>query len=286
MSTIKLNDGHTIPALAIGTGTALYNKDATNAIAVAIQSGFTHLDTAQMYNNEASVGDGIIKSGHDRSQLYVTTKLGKLPAGTSVEESLKESLGKLKLEYVDLFLIHNPVDHPDLKGLWKEFEGVKEKGLTKSIGVSNFQPKHLNEILEVATVPPAVNQIEYHPYVFKASSGIIDVHKQHNIIGASYGGLTPIVRAPGKGIEPVLDKIVDRLAKEVGHPVTQGQVLQLWLRKKGFVVVTTTSKVERLQEYLLVNRLPDITSEEEEEIDTVGSKVHFRQFMKWIDGPY
>lgn len=159
MSTIKLNDGNSIPTLAIGTGTALYNKDATNAIAVAIQSGFTHLDTAQMYNNEASVGDGIIKSKHDRSQLYVTTKLGKLPAGTSVEESLKESLGKLKLEYVDLFLIHNPVDHPDLKSLWKEFEGVKEKGLTKSIGVSNFQPKHLNEILEVATVPPAVNQV-------------------------------------------------------------------------------------------------------------------------------
>ena len=66
----------------------------------------------------------------------------------------------------------------------------------------------------------------------------MDIHKQHNIVGASYGGLTPIVRAPGKGIEPVLDKIVERIAKEVGHPVTQGQVLQLWLRKKGFVTVT------------------------------------------------
>ena len=159
MSTITLNDGNTIPSIAIGTGTALFNKDATNAISLAIQVGFTHLDTAQAYNNEESVGEGIIKSGHDRSKLYVTTKLWKLPEGASVEESLKESLRKLKLDYVDLFLIHNPIDHPDLKGLWKQFEGLKEKGLTKSIGVSNFQPKHLNEILEGATIPPAVNQV-------------------------------------------------------------------------------------------------------------------------------
>ena len=143
MSTITLNDGNTIPSIAIGTGTALFNKDATNAISLAIQVGFTHLDTAQAYNNEESVGEGIIKSGHDRSKLYVTTKLWKLPEGASVEESLKESLRKLKLDYVDLFLIHNPIDHPDLKGLWKQFEGLKEKGLTKSIGVSSLVPRRL-----------------------------------------------------------------------------------------------------------------------------------------------
>ena len=159
MATVKLNDGTSIPIIAFGSGTALYGKDATAQVAQAIKAGFRHIDAAQMYRNEDSVGDAIASSGVPRSELYVTTKLGKLPAGTTVRETLVESLRKLKLDYVDLFLIHMPNDFPDLVGIWKQFEELKKEGLTKSIGVSNAQVKHLTKILEVASTVPAVNQV-------------------------------------------------------------------------------------------------------------------------------
>ncbi|THH03573.1 hypothetical protein EW146_g10397, partial [Bondarzewia mesenterica] len=138
---IKLNDGNTIPWLGFGTGTALYRKDATDMVAAAIKAGFTHLDGAQVYDNEDSLGAGIIASEKPRSELFVTTKLYKLDAGTTVRESLQGSLKTLKLDYVDLFLIHIPSmfkEPGQLKSIWKQFEEVKKEGLAKSIGVSNF----------------------------------------------------------------------------------------------------------------------------------------------------
>ena len=157
--TIPLNDGTRIPWLAFGSGTALLFKDASEPVANAIKAGFRHIDTAQMYKNEEHVGAGIAASGVPREQLYITTKLDKVPDGQSVRDTLVESLRKLRVDYVDLFLVHVPVAHPDLKAVWREMEEVKREGLTKSIGVSNFQPEHLKQIYEVATIPPAVNQV-------------------------------------------------------------------------------------------------------------------------------
>ena len=117
MASVKLNDGTTIPILAFGSGTALYGKDATKQVVQAIQAGFRHIDAAQMYRNEESVGEAIVSAGVPRSELYITTKLGKLPAGKTVRDTLVESLRKLKLDYVDLFLIHMPNEHPDLEGI-------------------------------------------------------------------------------------------------------------------------------------------------------------------------
>jgi hypothetical protein len=157
--SVKLNDGTSIPTIAFGSGTALYGKDAAKAVVLAIKTGFRHIDTAQAYANEDSVGEAIQQAGVDRSELYITTKLHKLPADQTVSESLKTSLQKLQLEYVDLFLIHNPIEHKDIKAVWKGMEEAKAAGLTKSIGLSNFQVSQINEILEVATVVPAVNQV-------------------------------------------------------------------------------------------------------------------------------
>ena len=157
--TIPLNDGTSIPWLAFGSGTALYNKDASDAVAAAIRAGFRHIDAAQMYANEEHVGAGIAAAGVPRAELYITTKLHVLPPGKSVRDTLVDSLRKLGLEYVDLFLVHMPVDHPDLKKTWKEMEEVKVEGLTKSIGVSNFQPKHFEVIMGDAKVVPAINQV-------------------------------------------------------------------------------------------------------------------------------
>ncbi|KAI0780950.1 Aldo/keto reductase [Trametes elegans] len=282
--TISLNNGEQIPWLAFGTGTALYNKDAANAVRLAIQNGITHLDGAQMYGNEESLGAGIAAAGKPRSELFVTTKLAKIPEGKTVRDTLVESLRKLRLDYVDLFLIHMPVDHTGrLKAVWKEFEEVQKEGLTKSIGVSNFRNHELQEILEVATVVPAVNQIEYHPYVFKASKELVEFNKKHNIVITSYGGLTPIVRHKGGPVDPILVSVRERLEKDTGKKVSEGQVLGLWLRAQGVPEITTSSKEERIKEYVATQDLPDLKPEEVEAINEAGSKVHHRVFCSWFD---
>ncbi|THH17240.1 hypothetical protein EW146_g3539 [Bondarzewia mesenterica] len=278
---IKLNDGNTIPWLGFGTGTALYRKDATDMVAAAIKAGFTHLDGAQVYDNEDSLGAGIIASRKPRSELFVTTKLYKLDAGTTVRESLQGSLKTLKLDYVDLFLIHIPSmfkEPGQLKSIWKQFEEVKKEGLAKSIGVSNFEVKDLEEILDGATIVPAVNQLEYHPYVFKASIPLLEFHKKHGIVTESYGGQSPVFRSKGGPVDPVLISIAERLSKTTGKTVQEGHVLMLWQRYKGIVFVTTTSKEARLKEYLDAAALPDLTTEEVAAIDEAGSELHKRHF--------
>ncbi|KAI0831295.1 Aldo/keto reductase [Trametes gibbosa] len=281
--TITLNDGKQIPWLGFGTGTALYGKNATESVRVAIANGITHLDGAQLYGNEDTLGEGIVASGKSRSELYVTTKLGKVPEGKTVRDTLVESLKKLRLDYVDLFLIHMPIHHEGrLKAVWKEFEGIQKEGLAKSIGVSNFRVKDFEEVLDGATIIPAVNQLEYHPYVYKASLPVLELQKKHNIVTESYGGLTPIVRHKGGPVDPVLSTIRARLEKDTGKTVSEGQVLGLWLRAQGVVEVTTSSKEERVKEYVSTQDLPELTAEEVEAISEAGSTVHHRAFVRTV----
>lgn len=162
---IKLNDGTTIPLLAFGTGTSHYGKDPQELVTIAINAGFTHLDGAQFYKNEEHLGAGIAAAGKPRDGLFITTKLAKPEEGKTVRDTLVESLKKLRLDYVDLFLIHTPLqffkDPGGLKAVWKEMEAVKKEGLTRSIGVSNFRAAQLREILDGAEFLPAVNQVRY-----------------------------------------------------------------------------------------------------------------------------
>ena len=157
-----LNDGSQIPSLAFGTGTALYSKDAAEFVRIAIENNITHLDGAQVYKNEDTLGAGIKASGKPRPELFVVTKLGNLEPGQTVKESLKISLGKLGLDYVDLFLIHFPPQERTeqfFSQVWEGMEEVKRDGLAKSIGVSNFTVEDLKAVLKTAKVVPAVNQV-------------------------------------------------------------------------------------------------------------------------------
>jgi diketogulonate reductase-like aldo/keto reductase len=159
-----LNDGTHIPWIAFGTGTALYGKDANTQVTNAINAGFIHLDGAQSYRNEDSIGAGIRASGKPRSELYIVTKLKKLAEGQTVRQSLEESLQKMGVDHVDLFLIHKPTAHVRdgksiLQEVWRGMEEVKRAGLAVSIGVSNFTVPFLKEICEGATILPAVNQV-------------------------------------------------------------------------------------------------------------------------------
>ncbi|KAI9062561.1 Aldo/keto reductase [Trametes sanguinea] len=282
---IPLNDGRQIPWLGFGTGTRLLRQDASALVANAITHGIVHLDTAQIYENEESLGAGIALSGVPREQLFVTTKIADLPEGKTVRESFMESLARLQLDYVDLFLIHTP--NRSFKGrlqeAWRELEQLQKEGLARSIGVSNFRIQDLEEVLEVATVVPAVNQIEYHPYVYKATKPVLDFMKKHDILATSYGGLIPITLQKGGPVDPVLVSIRERLERETGQQVTEGQVLGLWLRKQGIPQITTSSKLERVKEYIATQSLPDLTSEEMDKIYAEGSKHHFRRYARWID---
>jgi len=287
MSTAKitLNDGTRIPWLGFGTGTALFSKDASELVAQAIASGVTHLDGAQMYQNEETLGRGIKLSGKPRSELFITTKLNGLKPGQTVKDTLVDSLKKLGLDYVDLFLIHDPTlftKDGKLKNVWSQVEALKDEGLAKSIGVSNFKVEDLNEILPGAKVIPAVNQIELHPYVWKAAQPIVELCQKNGIKIAAYGGQTPVARISDGPLKDVLPNIRARLEQTHGAPVTEGQLLSKWILQKGDVVITTSTKMSRVKEFLDTVNVPDLTEDEIRTIDEAGSKLHKRIFMRHI----
>ncbi|KAH8989171.1 Aldo/keto reductase [Lactarius hatsudake] len=284
---VKLNDNTTIPLLAFGTGTAHFGKGAENMVTAAVNAGFTHFDGAQIYRNEESLGAGIAAAGKPREQLFVTTKLNKPAEGKTVRETLVESLAKLQLEYVDLFLIHIPLHFPEpgrLKEVWKEMEALKKEGLARSVGVSNFRTPQLREILDGAEFPPSVNQmdanhdhlcqVEFHPYVYKELLPTLELQKQYGIVIESYGGLSPIFRFKGGPLDPVLESIAKRLSAETGKSFSEAQ--------GAFSVAATTSKESRLPEYLGTFDAPKLTDDDIASIDEAGAKEHHRYFVREI----
>ncbi|CAE7222200.1 unnamed protein product [Rhizoctonia solani] len=284
--TLPLNDKNAIPAIAFGTGTALFGKDATAYVVQAIEGGFNHIDTAQIYRNEESVGEALRQAfgesaatGENRADIekqkigkfvrediWVTTKYG---GESDAEEAIDISLEKasaLGLSYVDLYLIHWPQFAPNILKTWSQLERAHAHGKAKSIGVSNFNIDQLKLILEHAKVPPAVNQIPFHPYNYHEQAELLEFANKHGIRIESYSGLTPITKLPGGPLDGVLEGI----AKRLGPKVTPAQVIMSWIHAKGVVVVTTTSRKERIQEYLSTFKLPSLTDEDVAAIDEAG----------------
>ncbi|KAG8715492.1 hypothetical protein FRC11_003798 [Ceratobasidium sp. 423] len=271
--TIRLNDGTIVPTLAFGTGTAFYSKDSTAAVRQAIsKAGYTHIDCAEAYGNESSTGEAIQESGVPRSS--------KDP-----RKALEKTLKELKTTYVDLYLIHSPIQTPNIAEAWKTMEDLKAEGKARSIGVSNFRVKDLETVLEAAKVIPSVNQIEMHPYVLASIQPVLELCRQHRITIESYGPLTPLIRHPGGPVDEPIKKVAARMAKgpEVGV-VTEGQVLLKWAQQRtGGIVITTSSKLDRLLEQKAALNLPPLSNEELRSIETEGAKKHYRHFMKHMD---
>ncbi|KAH6645960.1 aldo/keto reductase [Truncatella angustata] len=280
---LKLNDGNDIPMFAYGLGTARYkgtpteepDQEIVKLTVMAIKNGYYHLDGAEVYGNEEELGVAIKTAGVPRDQLYVVTKLN----GTKkqdVQLAFQTSLDKLGVDYVDLYLVHAPflADTPEeLQEIWRQVEAIKESGRAKSIGVSNFLQEHLEAILKTAAIPPAINQIEFHPYL--QHGDLVDFHRKNNIAIAAYGPLTAVTRAkPGP-----LDETYAQLAKKYG--VTEGDIALRWTLDQGIVTITTSASEQRLQGYL--KKLPSfkLTPREVETIAELGRQKHYRSF--WND---
>ncbi|KAG1760296.1 NADP-dependent oxidoreductase domain-containing protein [Suillus occidentalis] len=287
--TLLLNDGTQIPSLSFGTGTTLLHHQDAQIMAIlesAISIGFTLFDGAQRYKNEAVLGAAIkaSESTVPRSELFISTKYAPMTPGDTSKTALYKSLEKLGL--------HAPNDHMDgggggLKEVWKVMEECKREGLARSIGVSNFGVGHLLEIMEGAQVLPTVNQLEIHPYVWDFVKPLIKVHKEHGIVTSSYGGLSPLFRAPGGPLDPVIEKIKARLKDTWGKPVTSGQVLNKWLLQHDILVVTTSTKVERVREYVDTCDVPELTTEEMGLIESAGAEHHqsfFKHTKYYLEG--
>lgn len=239
---------------------------------MAIKNGYYHLDGAEVYNNEEELGAAIKASGVAREKLYVVTKL----SGTKkqdVQTAFTTSLTKLGLAYVDLYLVHAPylANTPEaLQEVWAQMEAIKESGKAKSIGVSNFLQEHLETILKTAKIPPAINQIEYHPYL--QHGDLVEFHRKNEIAISAYGPLTAVTKAkPGP-----LDATYEDLANKYG--VTEADIALRWCIDQGIVAVTTSANEQRLQGYL--QKLPSfkLTPNEVEKISELGKEKHFRGF--------
>lgn len=289
MNTLRLHSGASIPWLGYGSGTAHYAKDCAAITLTALQAGFTHLDGAQAYENESSLGSALSQfTSTDRKQLFITTKLEAVSKakGQTVESKLRESLQKLGLDYVDLYLIHNPKQHEEagIVQVWKEMIKVKELGLTKSIGVSNFNKSQIKELLDAGLEVPTVNQIEYHPLVAQTLQPLLDFQAKHNIRTQSYAGLTPLIASRFEKVtdsavkekREALEKLVESIAGR--HKMTTSQALLKWLKAQGIIAITTSTKEERINEYLATDTLPDLSAEEVKEITNVTGGVQHRTF--------
>jgi len=262
---IKFNDGNAIPGIGFGTWRIPVGDTTTDQVDQAISVGFGHIDTAQAYQNEAEAGKAIAESGLSRTDIFITTKYSGLN-GLDIETSIKNSLKNLGVAYVDLYLIHHPrLATPDIPTAWQQMEGLKNAGLVKSIGISNFQIDHVETLLASAKIPPAVNQILLHPYVYEKTLPLLKYSAEKGITIEAYSPLIPVTQLPGGPV----DKPVKAAAKRLG--ATEDQILLAWAKAKGAVVLTSSSKKTRLEGYIKAGDL-DLTQDEIDAIDAAGAK--------------
>jgi 2,5-diketo-D-gluconate reductase A len=247
---IGLNDGTTIPQVGFGTlnvppdRTPTPENTAKTAAVVseAIELGYRLIDTAQMYGNERGVGDAVASSGLPREDLYITSKLGNANhRPDDVRRSFDETMAKLRLDHLDLFLIHWPLPtlhDGDFVSTWEAMAGLLDDGRVRSVGVSNFQPAHLDRIVDATGIVPVVNQIEVHPHFRNDSARAAST--RYSIAVEAWSPL-----AQGRLLE---DRTIAEIASDRNR--TPAQVILRWHVQHGHVVIPKSTNVERMRRNL------------------------------------
>ncbi len=258
MKTLTIQ-GTKIPALGFGTW-KLTGKECADAVDFAIQNGYTHIDTAQIYENEAEVGDGIKKSGMARDQLFVTTKVwrDKFSGGT-VAQSVDESLKKLKMDYVDLLLVHWPFPETPVQKLVEEVMKAQQAGKTRLIGVSNFNIAQIEEAIKISGGKVCNDQVEYHPYLNQKP--ILEAARKNNMFVTAY---SPVAR--GKAIK-------DAALKEIGlkYGKSAGQVTLRWLvQQDNVAAIPKSATPENIKSNIDIFDF-ELSAEDMQKISAMGS---------------
>ncbi len=240
--TKKLNNGIEIPVLGLGTWKMADGTEVENAVLWALEAGYRHIDTAKIYGNETGVGKAVMKFGAARSEIFIATKLWNEDQGyKSTLLAINESLSRLRTDYVDLYLIHWPMTNHTSgenrrKETWKAMEEIYKNGKAKAIGVSNYNIKHLQEMKAYAKVPPVVNQVEFHPFLFQKE--LMDYCNKANIALTAYSPLS-------HGLK-IKDINIHQIAKK--HGKTNAQIMLRWSIQHGNVVVPKSATRERILE--------------------------------------
>jgi 2,5-diketo-D-gluconate reductase A len=220
-----------MPLLGFGTW-QISNRDASQATAYALQAGYRHIDTATMYQNESGIGKALASVALPRESVFVTTKLPPAHAGRE-RRTLGESLTKLGLDYVDLWLVHWPPNGQAAPRVWQQFIRAQQEGLTKAIGVSNYSLRQIDELIQVTGVVPQVNQIRWGPSLYDPA--MVSGLQQR---GAVLEGYSPFKVSNLK--DPTLVSIATR------HDATAAQVIVAWHIAHGFVVIPKSVRRERI----------------------------------------
>ncbi|WP_337062933.1 aldo/keto reductase [Kineococcus sp. G2] len=237
--TITLNDGREIPQLGFGVF-QIEPAETAQAVRRALEVGYRHIDTAEMYGNEKEVGQGVRDAGLAREDVWITSKLNNgFHEPDAARRAIDESLSALETDYLDLFLIHWPLPTRyggDFASTWRVLEEAHADGRLRSIGVSNFQPHHLRRLLDETTVVPAVNQIEVHPYF--TNDEVRRAGAEHQIAVEAW---SPIAQGAVLG-DPVITEIAQRYGR------TPAQVVLRWHVERGDIVFPKSTTPARIEE--------------------------------------
>ncbi len=230
--TRALADGNQIPLLGLGVWQVPNGPTTVNAVSWALELGYRHIDTAQAYGNEESVGRALRESGLPRDQVFITTKFN--PSRKDPAAEAERSLQRLGTDYVDLYLVHWP--QGGATRAWPGMERARELGYAHSIGVSNFGLRELDQLLAAASVPPVVDQVQFSPFEYRRV--LLEGARQRNVVAEAYSPL-------GTG-RHVSNRKVQDIATAIGR--TPAQVLLRWCLQRGLVVIPKSTHRERIEE--------------------------------------
>ena len=232
VTTRKLADGSSIPVLGLGVWQVRNGPECENAVRWALEFGYRHIDTAQAYGNEESVGKALRDSGVAREDVFITTKF--YPRDSDPAAAAEQSLRRLGVDQVDLYVIHWPRGGPTWA--WPGMEAARERGHTRSIGVSNFSVAELDEVLAIASTPPVVNQVQFSPFEYRRR--LLEACAERAIALEAYSPL-----GTGRHLD---DPTITEIAARIGR--TPAQVLIRWAIQRDTIVIPKSTHRERIEE--------------------------------------